>query len=108
MLTANGASRIKDTIYPTRFGYVPELQRLGAHVETGEGYCVVKGNHKLTGATVMSSDLRASASLVMAGLVAEGSTEILRVYHLDRGYEQLEAKLSGLGAVIERHRTEEY
>jgi UDP-N-acetylglucosamine 1-carboxyvinyltransferase len=108
MLTANGASRIKDTIYPTRFGYVPELQRLGAHIETGEGYCVVKGNHKLTGATVMSSDLRASASLVMAGLVAEGSTEILRVYHLDRGYEQLEAKLSGLGAVIERHRTEEY
>jgi UDP-N-acetylglucosamine 1-carboxyvinyltransferase len=108
MLTANGASRIKDTIYPTRFGYVPELQRLGAHIETGEGYCVVKGDHKLTGATVMSSDLRASASLVMAGLVAEGSTEILRVYHLDRGYEQLEAKLSGLGAVIERHRTEEY
>lgn len=108
MLTANGASRIKDTIYPTRFGYVPELQRLGAHIETGEGYCVVKGNHKLTGATVMSSDLRASASLVMAALVAEGTTEILRVYHLDRGYEKLEAKLGGLGAVIERHRTEEY
>ncbi len=108
MLTANSASRIKDTIYPTRFGYVPELQRLGAHIETGEGYCVVKGNHKLTGATVMSSDLRASASLVMAALVAEGTTEILRVYHLDRGYEKLEAKLGGLGAVIERHRTEEY
>ncbi|MFN4909470.1 MAG: UDP-N-acetylglucosamine 1-carboxyvinyltransferase [Bacteroidota bacterium] len=108
MLTANGASRIKDTIYPTRFGYVPELQRLGADIETGEGYCVVKGGARLTGATVMSSDLRASVSLVMAGLVADGETEILRVYHLDRGYEGLEHKLGALGAHIERVRTEAY
>lgn len=108
MLTSKGASRIKDTIYPTRFGYVPELQRLGANIETGEGYCVVKGGSHLTGATVMSSDLRASASLVMAGLVAEGQTEILRVYHLDRGYEALEKKLGSLGAVIRREHTVEF
>jgi UDP-N-acetylglucosamine 1-carboxyvinyltransferase len=108
MLTAQGTSRIKDMIYPTRFGYVPELQRLGATIETGDGYCVVKGGAHLTGATVMSSDLRASVSLVMAGLVADGSTEILRVYHLDRGYEALEHKLGGLGAHIERHSTEVY
>lgn len=108
MLTSTGAARIKDTIYPTRFGYVPELQRLGADIETGEGYCVVKGGAKLTGATVMSSDLRASASLVMAALIAEGETEILRVYHLDRGYEALERKLEALGAVIRREKTEEF
>ncbi len=108
MLTATGASRIKDVIYPTRFGYVPELQRLGATIETGEGYAVVKGGAKLTGATVMSSDLRASASLVMAGLVAEGTTEVLRVYHLDRGYESLEGKLGALGANIHRVKTEEF
>lgn len=108
MLTAKGASRIKDTIYPTRFGYVPELHRLGANIETGEGYCVVKGGAHLTGATVMSSDLRASVSLVMAGLVADGQTEILRVYHLDRGYEALEDKLGALGARIERRATEVY
>jgi len=108
MLTSTGASRIKDTIYPTRFGYVPELQRLGADIETGDGYCVVKGGAKLTGATVMSSDLRASASLVMAGLVADGQTEILRVYHLDRGYEALEKKLGNLGAVIKREHTETF
>jgi UDP-N-acetylglucosamine 1-carboxyvinyltransferase len=108
MLAAKGASRIKDTIYPTRFGYVPELQRLGADIETGDGYCVVKGGAALTGATVMSSDLRASASLVMAALIAEGHTEILRVYHLDRGYEALEKKLGGLGAVIRRVKTDEF
>lgn len=108
MLTSTGAARIKDTIYPTRFGYVPELQRLGADIETGEGYCVVKGGAKLTGATVMSSDLRASASLVLAAMIAEGETEILRVYHLDRGYEALEHKLGALGAVIRREKTEEF
>ena len=108
MLTSKGASTIKDTIYPTRFGYVPELQRLGADIETGDGYCIVKGGAHLSGATVMSSDLRASASLVMAALVAEGRTEILRVYHLDRGYEALEKKLGSLGAVIERETTEDF
>lgn len=108
MLLAKGAARIKDTIYPTRFGYVPELQRLGADIETGDMQCIVKGGRPLTGATVMSSDLRASASLVMAALVAEGQTEILRVYHLDRGYESLERKLNAVGANIRRERTEEY
>jgi UDP-N-acetylglucosamine 1-carboxyvinyltransferase len=108
MMMSKGASRIKDTIYATRFGYVPELQRLGASIETGEGYCVVRGGKQLTAAPVMSSDLRASASLVMAALVAQGTTEILRVYHLDRGYEQLEHKMNALGANIVRVRTEEF
>ncbi|MDZ4745578.1 MAG: UDP-N-acetylglucosamine 1-carboxyvinyltransferase [bacterium] len=108
MLQAKGTSRIKDVIYPTRFGYVPELQRLGAEIETGDAYCLVKGGHRLTGASVMSSDLRASASLVMAGCIAEGTTEILRVYHLDRGYEAIEQKLMRLGASIERVSTEEF
>ncbi len=108
MMMAQGAATIKDTIYPTRFGYVPELQRLGADIEVGEMHCTVKGGKQLTGATVMSSDLRASASLVMAGLVAHGHTEILRVYHLDRGYESLEKKLNAVGARIRRVPTEEY
>lgn len=108
MMQANGASRIKDVIYPTRFGYVPELQRLGAEIETGDAYCIVKGGSRLSGATVMSSDLRASASLVMAGFVAEGTTEILRVYHLDRGYEAIEEKLTRLGAKIKRETTDEF
>lgn len=108
MLRAKGAARVRDTIYPTRFGYVPELQRLGADIETGEGYCVVKGGKRLTGATVMSSDLRASASLVMAAMIADGPSEILRVYHIDRGYEAIEHKLNAVGARITRARTEEY
>lgn len=107
MLQADGASRIKDVIYPTRFGYVPELQRLGAEIETGDAYCIVKGGHRLTGATVMSSDLRASASLVLAGCIADGTTEIRRVYHIDRGYEAIEQKLTALGASIERVETDE-
>lgn len=108
MLKAKGAARVRDTIYPTRFGYVPELQRLGADIETGDGYCVVKGGAHLSGATVMSSDLRASASLVLAAMVADGRTEILRVYHIDRGYESIEHKLNAVGARIRRERTEEY
>ena len=108
MLQAKGAARVRDTIYPTRFGYVPELLRLGADIETGEGYCVVKGGQRLTGATVMSSDLRASASLVMAAMIAEGSSEILRVYHIDRGYEAIEHKLNAVGARIRREHTEEF
>jgi len=108
MMLANGASTIKDTIYPTRFGYVPELHRLGAEIEVTDGACVVKGGRRLTGATVMSSDLRASASLVMAAMVSEGRSEILRVYHIDRGYEAIERRLTALGAVIRREHTEEY
>ncbi|CAN5563323.1 UDP-N-acetylglucosamine 1-carboxyvinyltransferase [soil metagenome] len=107
MLRAKGSARITDTIYPTRFGYVPELHRLGASIEGGDSYCIVKGGHQLSGATVMSSDLRASASLVMAAMIAEGTSRVLRVYHIDRGYESIEKKLNSLGARIRRERAEE-
>ena len=108
MLLADGSSRITDTIYHTRFHHVPELQRLGARVEMAENTALVQGGIGLSGATVMSADLRASACLILAALVAEGRSEILRVYHLDRGYEAIEKKLQGLGANIERVKTEEY
>lgn len=108
MLHASGAATIKDPIYPTRFGYVPELQRLGARIETTEASCTVHGGRKLTGATIMSSDLRASASLVIAALMSEGTSEILRVYHIDRGYESIEKRLVALGASIRREHTEEF
>jgi UDP-N-acetylglucosamine 1-carboxyvinyltransferase len=108
MLCANGASRITDTIYHTRFHHVPELQRLGAHIEMAENSAIVFGGHPLTGATVMSSDLRASASLLISALIAEGRSEVLRVYHIDRGYEEIEKKFGQLGAMIERVKTEEF
>lgn len=108
MMTANGASRVTDMIYPTRFHHVPELHRLGAKVDVHENTALIQGGHPLSGATVMSSDLRASASLILAALVAEGRSEILRVYHLDRGYEALEDKLRALGASITRVKTDEY
>jgi UDP-N-acetylglucosamine 1-carboxyvinyltransferase len=108
MLHCTGAATVRDTIYPTRFGYVPELVRLGADVVTEEGSIVIRGGTRLSGATVMSSDLRASASLVIAALMAEGSTEILRVYHIDRGYESIEKRLTALGATIKREQTEEF
>ncbi len=108
MLTARGTSRITETIYPTRFGHVPELRRLGAEIEVADSTAIVNGGARLQGATVMSSDLRASASLVLAGLVAEGTTEVLRVYHLDRGYERMEERLQQLGGQIVRVPTDEY
>lgn len=108
MLASTGAARIRDHIYPTRFGYVSELQRLGADITTDEGSCTVNGGSKLSGATVMSSDLRASASLVIAGMMAEGHTDVLRVYHIDRGYENIEQRLRELGAVIQRVPTDEF
>lgn len=108
MMTAPGASRVTDMIYPTRFHHVPELHRLGAKVDVHENTALIQGGHPLSGATVMSSDLRASASLILAALVAEGRSEILRVYHLDRGYEALEDKLRNLGASITRVKTDEY
>ena len=108
MLCTNGASKITDTIYHTRFHHVPELQRLGAHIEMAENSAIVFGGHPLTGATVMSSDLRASASLLISALIAEGRSEVLRVYHIDRGYEEIEKKFSQLGAKIERVKTEEF
>jgi UDP-N-acetylglucosamine 1-carboxyvinyltransferase len=108
MTVAKGSSVITDTIYFDRFKHVPELIRLGANIELGKNAAIVKGVRMLTGAKVMSTDLRASASLVIAGLVAKGVTEVLRVYHLDRGYQQLEKKLSGIGADIKRVAGEEF
>lgn len=108
MSIADGASIITDTIYTDRFKHVPELERLGANIELKENAAIVRGVANLTGAKVMSTDLRASASLILAGLVAEGETEVLRVYHLDRGYEAIEKKLQALGAQIERVAGEEF
>lgn len=102
MALANGSSSVTDTIYLDRFKHVPELVRLGANITVNENTARVNGVRKLTGAKVMSTDLRASASLVLAGLAAEGSTEVLRVYHLDRGYQHIETKLQMLGADIQR------
>lgn len=102
MAVAGGTSVVTDTIYFDRFKHVPELARLGADIGLKENTAVVRGVQRLTGATVMSTDLRASASLILAGLVAEGTTEVLRVYHIDRGYEAIEKKLRALGADIER------
>jgi len=106
MLTAKGTSKITETIFTDRFKHVPELQRLGADISIADNVAIVKGGKKLSSATVMSSDLRASASLILAALVADGSTEVLRVYHLDRGYEALEKKLTALGANLKRVKTE--
>ena len=99
---AKGQSVIKEMIFENRFMHVPELGRMGADVQISGRAAVVRGGTKLTGANVMATDLRASASLVLAGLVAEGKTEVLRVYHLDRGYESIEKKLRGVGAKIKR------
>ncbi len=108
MTIANGTSTITDTIYLDRFSHVPELNRLGTSIEIINNSAIVKGVGKLRGAKVMSTDLRASASLVLAGLAAEGTTEILRIYHLDRGYQRIEDKLSLLGANISRVSTTEF
>lgn len=108
MSIARGTSVVTDTIYLDRFKHVPELLRLGADIELKENAAVVRGVGRLTGAKVMSTDLRASASLILAGLVAEGTTDVLRVYHLDRGYESIESKLRSLGADIERFSGEEF
>ncbi len=108
MSIADGTSIVTDTIYLDRFKHVPELKRLSANIEMKDNAAIVRGVKKLTGATVMSTDLRASASLILAGLVAEGETEVLRVYHLDRGYEAIEKKLLALGADIERVKGEEF
>ena len=99
---AEGVAKISETIFENRFMHVNELVRLGANVQIDGKTAVVRGVAGLSGATVMATDLRASASLVIAGLVAEGETRIERIYHLDRGYDGMEAKLRGLGADIER------
>ena len=102
MALANGSSVITDTIYPDRFTHVPELQRLGADIVLKNNSAFVKGVEKLIGAPVMSTDLRASAALVLAALAAEGRSDVHRVYHIDRGYERIERKLEQLGADIRR------
>ena len=99
---ARGESVIKETIFENRFMHVPELARMGADIHVDGRVAVIRGGKKLGGASVMATDLRASASLVIAGLVASGKTEVLRVYHLDRGYETIEKKLRGAGAKIKR------
>jgi len=102
MATADGVSHIKETIFENRFMHVPELARMGADIKVEGDMATVTGVDRLKGAPVMATDLRASVSLVLAGLAAEGETIVNRVYHLDRGFERLEEKLSGVGAEIER------
>ena len=104
LATSPGISVIKDTIFPQRFMHVAELKRMGADIEVDKGTAIVRGVEKLSAAPVMASDLRASAALVLAALTAEGSTEINRLYHIDRGYEHIDEKLLALGASIDRVR----
>jgi UDP-N-acetylglucosamine 1-carboxyvinyltransferase len=99
---ADGASVLTETIFENRYMHVPELARMGADIQVRGRTAVVRGVDKLVGAPVMATDLRASMSLILAGLAADGETSVGRVYHLDRGYERLEEKLSAVGADIER------
>jgi UDP-N-acetylglucosamine 1-carboxyvinyltransferase len=101
---ADGSSKVTETVFENRFMHVQELQRLGADISIDGKTAVVRGVPALSGAPVMASDLRASAALVLAGLAAQGTTQVLRVYHLDRGYERIEAKLAPLGARIRREK----
>ena len=103
-LLAQGQSVIKEMIFENRYMHVPELIRMGADITVDGRTAIIRGGKPLSGANVMATDLRASASLILAGLVASGKTQVLRVYHLDRGYEQIEKKLKGVGAKIKRAR----
>jgi UDP-N-acetylglucosamine 1-carboxyvinyltransferase len=102
MTVCHGASMITETIFENRFMHVPELCRMGANITIHGSSALIRGVSQLRGAPVMATDLRASVSLVLAGLAAEGETIVHRVYHLDRGYERIEEKLNACGAVIER------
>jgi UDP-N-acetylglucosamine 1-carboxyvinyltransferase len=102
MAQGRGLSVITEKVFENRFMHVPELDRMGADITVEGASAVVRGVKRLSGARVMATDLRASAALVLAGLAAEGTTTVSRVYHLDRGYESLEKKLAGLGAKIRR------
>jgi UDP-N-acetylglucosamine 1-carboxyvinyltransferase len=106
LCTAEGTSVLEETIFENRFMHAPELMRMGARIEVHGGTATVTGVPKLKGARVMATDLRASVSLILAGLAAEGETQVARVYHLDRGYERVEDKLRAVGADIERVRGE--
>src|SRR5437588_6570687 len=105
MTQANGRSVITETIFENRFMHASELQRMGARIQISHDRATVDGPSKLIGARVQASDLRASASLVLAGLIADGETVIDRVYHIDRGYEKIETTLKQVGAAIERIKT---
>ncbi|MEL6643333.1 MAG: UDP-N-acetylglucosamine 1-carboxyvinyltransferase [Pseudomonadota bacterium] len=102
LCTADGVSKLEETIFENRFMHAPELMRMGAQIDVQGGTATVTGVERLKGAPVMATDLRASVSLILAGLAAEGDTRVNRVYHLDRGYERVEEKLSACGATIER------
>jgi len=106
MATAEGAAMVTETIFENRFMHVPELVRMGADINLHGGTAMVRGVARLKGAPVMATDLRASASLILAALGAEGETVINRVYHLDRGFEKVVRKLAGCGADIERIKDE--
>lgn len=99
---ADGVSTVKDTIYPDRFTHIPELRRFGADIRLDGNLAVIKGTFPLQGAPVMATDIRASSGLILAAMVAEGRSEILRVYHIDRGYQRIEERMRALGASIER------
>lgn len=99
---AKGVSTVKETIYPDRFTHVPELRRFGADIRLDGNLAVIRGAEKLEGAPVMATDIRASSGLILAAMAAQGRSEILRVYHIDRGYQRIELKLRALGANIER------
>lgn len=102
MCLARGSGSVREHVYADRFTHVPELRRFGANITLDGNVAVVTGVESLQGAPVMATDIRASSALIMAGLIAEGQTKILRIYHIDRGYERIEEKLGGLGADIER------
>ncbi|MFQ5345051.1 MAG: UDP-N-acetylglucosamine 1-carboxyvinyltransferase, partial [Mariprofundus sp.] len=107
MTLAEGTSVVRETIFENRFMHVQELARMGADISLDGNTAVIHGCDRISGAPVMATDLRASASLVLAGLAAEGETTVSRVYHIDRGYERIEEKLGKLGARIERHSVSE-
>ena len=102
MSLAEGSSMVTDTVYHDRFSHVPELNRFGANIKVDNNTAFIRGVRELVGATVMSTDIRASASLIIGGLVARGETTVSRIYHIDRGYERIEEKLAACGAEIER------
>jgi UDP-N-acetylglucosamine 1-carboxyvinyltransferase len=102
MATADGTSHIRETVFENRFMHVPELLRMGADIKVEGDLATIRGMPRLKGAPVMATDLRASVSLVLAALAAEGETIVNRVYHLDRGFERLEEKFSAVGAQVER------
>jgi UDP-N-acetylglucosamine 1-carboxyvinyltransferase len=104
MTAASGSAIITDTVYQDRFNHIPELHRMGADIKLEGNTAIIRGRPELVGAPVMSTDIRASAALILAGLMAEGRTEISRVYHIDRGYENIEAKFRKLGAKIRREK----